>query len=193
MLHASAVRLEQGLILFIGDSGAGKSTLAGNFHQMGNPVISDDCVWIKEDKNQIVAVPSYGGLRLWEDSLQVLFASEASIHSMAHYSSKKRVTFHENESLVSGTGFPVLAVILLSPSDQISASEVVLDKLSRRETFIAMLKQTFQLDLRDLERMTRLMQTLGCIVPMLPAFRLSMPRDYGLLPIVRQKILETVL
>lgn len=193
MLHASAVRLELGLILLVGDSGAGKSTLAGNFHRAGHPAISDDCVWVKENDHQILAVPSYGGLRLWDDSLEVLFPSDAHTPSMAHYSSKKRVTLNKDELPESGTGIPILAVIVLSPADPISASDVSLDRLSRRETFIAMLKQTFQLDLRDLERMTRHTQALGRIVPMLPSYQLSMPRDYDLLPVVRQKILDAVL
>ena len=193
MLHASAVRLEQGLILFLGDSGAGKSTLAGDFHQAGHRVISDDCVWVKEYRDQIKAVPSYGGLRLWEDSLEVLFAAEQDTQSMAHYSTKKRVPLTANDTLDFGSGIPILAVIVLAPRDQTSASEVILDRLPHREAFIAVMKQTFQLNLMDLERMARHMQALGGIVPRLPAFRLSMPRDYDLLPLVRQKILETVL
>ena len=193
MLHASAVQLEQGLLLCIGDSGAGKSTLAGIFHQAGSPVMSDDCVWVKKNKDQIRAVPSYGGLRLWEDSLQVLFSAEQNIQSMAHYSTKKRVPLNENDMLGFGSGIPILAVIVLSPLGQSPDQEVILDRLSHREAFIAMMKQTFQLNLMDLERMTRHMQALGRIVPRLLAFRLSMPRDYDLLPIVRQKILEIVL
>jgi len=193
MLHASAVQLEQGLLLFIGDSGVGKSTLAGDFHQAGQPVVSDDCLWVKENKDQILAVPSYGGLRLWEDSLSVLFAAEQDTHSMAHYSTKKRVPLNENELLRFGRGIPVLAVIVISPPGQTPVSEVILDQLSRREAFIAMMKQTFQLNLMDLERMACHVQALGRIVPRLPSFRLSMPRDYDLLPVVRQKILEAVL
>jgi energy-coupling factor transporter ATP-binding protein EcfA2 len=193
MLHASAVRLEQGLILFIGESGAGKSTLAGNFHQVGIPAVSDDCVWIKEGEECLEAVPSYGGLRLWEDSVEVLFGAEQEAHSMAHYSAKKRVPLQENDQPQIGKGVPVLAVIVLSPADQISSPEIILEPLARREAFIAMLKQTFQLDLSDLERMSRHASALGRIVPRLPAYRLSMPRDYSLLPLARKKILEAVL
>ena len=86
---------------------------------------------------------------------------------------------------------PVLAVVVLSPA--VDSLEVKLEKLPHREAFIAMLKQTFQLNPTDLERMTRHAQALGRIVPRLRAFRLSMPHDYALLPLVRQKILEAVL
>jgi hypothetical protein len=193
MVHASAIQHKQGLLLFIGDSGTGKSTLAGNFHQAGNQVVSDDCVWVKEDQTSIMAVPSYGGLRLWEDSLDALFFADEDTSSMAHYSRKKRISLEGNDTNKVSNGIPVLAVIVIAPPEISSGSEVTLDRLSLREAFIAMMKQTFQLDLDDLERVRHHMQALGSIVPKLPAFRLSMPRDYDLLPIVRQKILETVL
>lgn len=192
MLHASAVMVERGLILFLGDSGAGKSTLAGNFHQAGNPALSDDCIWIKESNEQLVAIPSYGGLRLWEDSLEVLFGEEQNTYAMAHYSAKQRVSLNENSEQEFGNGIPVLALVVLSPADPTLTSQITLNRLSNRETFIAMLKQTFQLNVMDLERMTCHMQALGRIVPGLPSFRLSMPRDYEALPLVRKKILETI-
>jgi hypothetical protein len=112
---------------------------------------------------------------------------------MAHYSMKKRVSLNENGIRESCNDIPVLAVIVLFPSSQNSISEINLDRLSNREAFIAILKQTFQLNLSDLERMTRHVQALGRIVPQVPSFRLSMPHDYDLLPLVRQRILEAVL
>jgi hypothetical protein len=193
MLHASAVKLEDGVLLFLGDSGAGKSTLAGNFHQAGNPVLSDDCLWIKDSADQIKAIPTYGGLRLWDDSLQVLFSSEHNIYPVAHYSSKKRVALQRDGGLQSGTGMPVLAVIALSPPGHTSTSEIILERLPNREAFVVMLKQTFQLNVLDIERMTRHMEALGRIVPRLPAFRLSMPHKYDLLPATREKIVKAVL
>jgi hypothetical protein len=187
MIHASAVRHNQGLILFIGDSGSGKSTLAGNFHQAGTPVMSDDCLWIKEDDDRITAVPTYGGLRLWEDSLDHLFPSGQNTLPMAHYSSKRRVSIQEDTGPVTSDGLPVLAVMMLA-----SARSIGMELLSPREAFIAVLKQTFQLDLHDLERVKAQTQALGRIVPRLRVYRLSMPRNYALLPLVRQRILETV-
>lgn len=193
MIHASAVKLNPGLILFIGDSGSGKSTLAGNFHQAGQPVVSDDCLWIKEGKRAIKAVPTYGGLRLWEDSLQVLFPAEQNTQSVAHYSTKKRVPLKESDARKFVRGLPILAVIVLSPLGDSQTSEIVLERLPNREAFIALMKQSFQLDVLDMKRMTRHIRALGRIVPRIPTYRLSMPHDYALLPLVRQKILETVL
>ena len=179
------------MLIFIGASGVGKSTLAGNFYQEGNAILSDDCIWIKQDGNKIAAVPSYGGLRLWEDSIEALFTAGQVTSPMAHYSSKRRVPLQESGSLGSVDAMPVLAVIVLSSAGQ--TSDVRIEQLARREAFMAILKQTFHLNPTGLERMTRHVQTLARIVPKVPAFRLSMPHDYDLLPLVRQKILEAVL
>jgi hypothetical protein len=193
MLHACAVSLEKGLLLFIGDSGSGKSTLAAYFHRAGQTTISDDCLWVKEDGDQILAVPSYGGLRLWEDSLAILFDGIEETSPVADYSTKRRIPLLESHAGTAAGGGPVLALIALSPCDPARGSEIRLQPLSKRETFIALHKQSFQLNPTDLARMTRHMKTLGRIVPRIKSFRLSLPHDYALLPLVRQKILEAVL
>lgn len=193
MLHASAVQLDMGVILFIGDSGTGKSTLAGNFHQAGQSAISDDCIWVNENQTPLMAIPIYGGLRLWEDSLKVLFDSEQNFHSMAHYSSKKRVPLNGNAQVRFNNGIPILAVILLSPPGQSLIQEVRLDPLSHREAFIEIGRKTFQLYLDDPNMISHHIQALGHIVSRVSTYRLCMPHDYNLLPIVRQKILEKIL
>jgi len=190
ILHASAVWLDQGLLLFIGSSGAGKSTLAGNFHQAGHPALADDCVWLKEGRVQPKAVPSYGGLRLWEDSLKFLLDAKLHTFPMAHYSTKKRVLFNDFTPARFYKGFPILAVIVISPVGEDLVSDVSLDLLSKRDAYMELVKQTFLLDVNDLDKITRLFQSLGRMMPALRSFRLIMPRDYDLLPMVRKTILE---
>jgi hypothetical protein len=181
------------LILFIGESGSGKSTLAGNFHQVGNPLIADDCLWLKDESERVSAIPTYGGLRLWEDSLDVLFPSEQPARLMAQYSRKKRVIFSETKGWQSDEGIQVLGVFALTQASQTSSEEIIIERLSHRDAFIAMLKQTFQLDLKDYERVKSHILELGCVVPKLRIFRLTMPHKYDLLPAVRQRILDAVL
>lgn len=193
MLHASAVTIDQGLILFIGNSGVGKSTMAGNFHQAGYLVASDDCIHIEKVKKIVMAFPTYGGLRLWNDSLDVLFPEEVTAHSMAHYSSKKRVKVQPGDSLAAIDGYPVRAMVVLSQTNLGLESTIALERLSPREAYIATLKQTFQLDWTNPERAKSHMRVLGDIILNIPIYKLSMPHDYGLLPLVRQKIIEVVM
>jgi len=192
MLHASAVWLDQGVLLFIGGSGAGKSTLAGNFHQAGQPALADDCVWLKENYAQPKAVPSYGGLRLWKDSLKFLLDTKQHTFSMAHYSTKKRVFFKDHNKTGNEEGFPIIAIIVIPPVGEEPISDVTLELLSQREAYMEMVKQTFLLDVNDLDKITYHFQSLGRMMPFLRSYRLSMPRNYNLLPIVRKSILEKV-
>jgi hypothetical protein len=193
MLHASAIMLGHGLLIFIGDSGTGKSTLAGDFHKAGQPVVADDCLWIVENGELVLAHPTYRGLRLWEDSLDFLFKEKTETQAVADYSSKRRVSFRNSPGDAAEGGAPILALIILSPCHPTARSAISLEPLSYREIFISLHKQSFQLNPTDLERMTRHMRALGRIVPRLKVFRLSLPHDYALLPLVRQKILDAVL
>ena len=72
-LHASAIKVDNRCIAFIGDSGAGKSTLAAFLHKKGYPVISDDVCAISFDENGMpLAWPGFPRLKLWSDALQSL-------------------------------------------------------------------------------------------------------------------------
>jgi hypothetical protein len=193
IVHASAVRLGQGTILFLGASGAGKSTLAGNFHQAGAAAISDDCVWIKEEQDQLIAVPSYRGLRLWDDSLKAIFDSRPAIQPMTNYSAKKRVLLQNSETPQSRDETPLRAVFFLYPATEAQPSIVSVERLSQRDAFMAIVGQTFQLDLTDLERIARQSKAVASIVRKVPLFRLALPHDFDLLTTVRQKIAEAVL
>jgi serine kinase of HPr protein (carbohydrate metabolism regulator) len=68
-LHASAVYHDGGIVLFCGRSGAGKSTTATALQQKGYTLFSDDvCVLQNNTNNELVALPSYPMVKLWEDS-----------------------------------------------------------------------------------------------------------------------------
>jgi len=190
-MHASAVQLEKGILIFLGNSGTGMSTLAGVFHQAGQPAISDDVIWVKEDQTgEILVIPSYDGLRLWDDSLKVIFSEEQNILPMAHYSLKKRVLFSSRKLFPGG---PALAMIVLNPTEKLPSFRVHIELLSRRDAFMEIMDETFQLDSLDFEARNFRMQIVGRIVLKLPVYHLSMPQDYAVLPMVRQKILEAVM
>jgi hypothetical protein len=193
MLHASAVQTEKGVLVILGNSGVGKSTLAGYFHQAGEPAISDDVVWMKDGPtDRVWVVPSYDGLRLWDDSLKVLFAEEQNILPMAHYSPKKRVLFDKHSTLHRIAGDSALAVIVLTPNPRNSASDILFEYLPHRDAFIRMMDETFQLDSKDLGMRTYRMETVAHMVIKVPIYRLAMPLNYEFLPMVREKILETI-
>jgi hypothetical protein len=71
VLHASAIRTEQGAVLFAGHSGAGKSTLLGEMLRRGYPMMVDDvCAVVDPDAPNLppIVMPAYPRTRLWADA-----------------------------------------------------------------------------------------------------------------------------
>lgn len=69
VLHANAIKVGDGLVIFAGDSGAGKSTTAAVFHQRGYQVISDDVIAINQ---HCFALGGFPQIKLWKDTLNKL-------------------------------------------------------------------------------------------------------------------------
>lgn len=69
-LHASAVAVDGGAVLFAGGSGAGKSSLAAAFVERGYGLLADDVAGVVVDRERrATALPAFPRLRLWEDAL----------------------------------------------------------------------------------------------------------------------------
>ena len=69
-LHASAVAVDGGAVLFAGGSGAGKSSLAAAFVRRGYGLLADDIGGVVLDRERRATVlPAFPCLRLWDDAL----------------------------------------------------------------------------------------------------------------------------
>ena len=59
VLHANAIVVDGGAVLFMGKSGVGKSTLAAAFNQLGYPIAADDICAIDAGKEQPLLYPGF--------------------------------------------------------------------------------------------------------------------------------------
>src|SRR5262249_55064163 len=78
-LHASAVALDGRGVVFLGPGGAGKSTLAAALVLTGAELVSDDLVPILEEDGRISIVPASPSLRLWPESVAMLFGDAEAL------------------------------------------------------------------------------------------------------------------
>ena len=68
-MHASAIRVGEGAVLFAGRSGVGKSTTLGAFAKRGYAALSDDVTAIRfNEAGEPLALPSFPATRLCEDA-----------------------------------------------------------------------------------------------------------------------------
>ena len=190
-LHASAVLTSQGVIAFAGPAGSGKSTITASLLNTGFPFVSDDCLTLQEKDQKIYAIPAYPGLRLWDDAQEHLFGENGKAKFVAHYTPKRRVDIEEKPESYSTEPKPLrrLYDIVHSPETG-QRSDIVIENLSARDSFMALVRCAFRLDITDRQMLIRQFQFLKRVASAVSIRRLSFRKDFQLLPAVREAILQ---
>jgi len=188
-LHASAVLTTQGVVAFAGLTGCGKSTVAGSFLQAGYPLLSDDCLPLVEQSQDIYAIPAYPGLRLWEDALECLFGNNGNRKSVAHYTTKQRVCVEKKDGAYCNEPQPLKCVYTLGePSEIQKGDDIVIEALSPLDSIMELVKCAFRLDITDRDMLKRQLGFLKKVVSTVSVRRLIFPRNLQLLPAIREAI-----
>ncbi|MEZ5584296.1 MAG: hypothetical protein R3F37_17485 [Candidatus Competibacteraceae bacterium] len=189
VLHASAVVINRQAIGILGVTGHGKSTLAASFANAGYPLVTDDCLLLREDKHHWRAFPYYSGVRLWPDNVAGLFADAVSGVTVAHYTSKQRVSGMPVP--FASDSQPLRQLFFLGPAET-AEDQISIKPLSYREAFIELVKMNFLLDIQQKTLLKRQFNTIDQLLMGVACFELNYPRDYHWLPAVRTAILEHV-
>lgn len=190
-LHASAILTPHGVVAFAGPAGSGKSTITGSLMKMRYPFVSDDCLTLQEKGQDIYAIPAYPGLRLWDDAQEHLFGENGNKKSVAHYTSKLRVDIEEKPEnyATEPKPFTRLYDIINSPETD-ETSDTMIEKLSPRDSFMALVRCAFRLDITDQQMLARQFQFLKRVTSTISVRRLSFPRNFRFLPEVQKAILN---
>lgn len=95
-LHASAVRVDQGAVAFVGTVGKGKSTTAGALAQRGYPLITDDLLPLVYEGGRFFVQPSYPRLRLWPKSARALGHDDRRLPRLVPGREKRHLNLVQN-------------------------------------------------------------------------------------------------
>lgn len=190
VLHASAVQIDQQAIGILGRSGLGKSTLAASLATHGWPLLTDDCLLLRQESDGWRALPYYSGVRLWPHNVEGLFMGAAKGVEVAHYTRKQRVSA---APLLPFTGepLPLRHLFFLGDPEQASAT-VSLTPLTPRAAFMALLENHFVLEIRKPAVLKRQFEAIGRLTETVACFALNYPRQYERLAEVRATLLASV-
>lgn len=165
-LHASAVSVNNNLVLFAGESGKGKSTLAHFIDQ--------------QNKNKIVRLT---------DDVTPLAIKNGSIIALPHYPQPKiQSSFGKPESIPEE--IRVKAIFILDPS--ISQNDVTVTKLSKREAALALIRHTISSRLFPRETLIRHLDFSSHVPHRVQFYRLQYPHQFELLPKVMDKVTHLI-
>ena len=206
--HASVVAVDGGAIAFLGTTGMGKSTLAASFAMEGMAFLTDDALIIEERdlsparraptgvlEQECYALPSHASVRLWEDSVEALQSSRPQgglPQQAASYSRGQAPSYTDKARLLAGDALRfhdeparLLAAYLLQNE---GPSETAIALLEGSARHMAWVENSFLLDIEDRDLLARHFDWTHRISSRVRTYSLDYPRDYGMLPEVRQSI-----
>jgi hypothetical protein len=109
VLHASAIAVQGGAVLFCGPSGAGKSTLAAALAQRGYPFVTDDFCVIATGAGAPRVFPDGRLLKLWDQAIDRLGLQESRGEALRARIEK----FYVEPKATARAALPLRAVYLL--------------------------------------------------------------------------------
>jgi hypothetical protein len=174
LLHASAVRLAQGVVAFSAVSETGKSTFAYGLGQRGHPVWADDAVCFDTAGPGTLAVPLPFAVRLRPGSAE-FFEDRGEARS-----------FDDG----GREAVPLAALFVL---ERLGAGEgVECTRLSSAEAFPAALAHAYYLNTDDRERTSRMVAEYMELVVSVPVFKLAFEPGLDRLPTLFDLVERTV-
>src|SRR5258708_33281834 len=82
-LHASAVMIGGRAIGIVGGAGIGKSTLAAALIGEGCTLVAEDVLAVGLHDGRLEVLPSYAGIRLWPESVALLFGMGSTLPAIS--------------------------------------------------------------------------------------------------------------
>jgi hypothetical protein len=189
-LHASAVVLDDGAVAFLGKTGLGKSSLTASFCDRGFRLLTDDCLALKKQGEQLIAIPSYRGVRLWPEMVSSVFQATPTLAPLAHYTDKQRVVPSNGHLEFCADPIPLKRVyVLATPDETDNTNQITITPLTKREALMELVNQTFRLDINDRAKLSKEFHWLAWAADLPIYYRLAFPRDLTLLPALLEAIL----
>ena len=133
--HASAVRANDGALVFTGGSTWGKSTTAASLCRQGFPLVADDVVPLMLSGDDVTTVPGYPACKLWPDAAAALGLEPDDMPPIGLEGEKRRLDAPER---FLGDPLPVTRVYVL---EQGEATRI--EPLSGRAAFVELVRHSY--------------------------------------------------
>ncbi|HYH07623.1 MAG TPA: hypothetical protein VEK11_11250 [Thermoanaerobaculia bacterium] len=184
-LHASAVRVGDGALLFAGAAGAGKSTTAAAFVARGSAMLADDVAAIDWREGVPFVRTGYPRLRLWDDSAAALYGAADALPLLTPTWAKR---FADARASFAGEAARVRAITILGPRDASTHTR----PLHGAEAVMAVLARTSVPHLLDATARAEELAEIARLVDTVPVYEVRAREDLAALHEVVD-IIEAVL
>ena len=121
ILHASAVKIQDWAIAFIGEKGWGKSTMAAALISQGHQLITDDVLAIALSSNEPLVFPSFPQLKLCPDALSAMGKKPEVLPRVMPQVNKRQYQLSQN---FSTQPVPLQSIYVLSQGESLSIAKI---------------------------------------------------------------------
>jgi hypothetical protein len=147
-LHASAVVVDDFAVALCGPAEAGKSTTAGAFAAAGYGVLADDVTSLREHGAELMVMPAFGHLRVWEASERILLGTSGTLPRLTPTWEKRLLGLRERGWTFQAAPVRLGAIVLLAPrADDARAPRV--ETVPPGEAFVAIAANSYTQYLLD--------------------------------------------
>jgi hypothetical protein len=180
-IHASVVAIgtgrAAGAVAIVGPAGAGKSTIAAACALRGHRVVSDDIAALVCDNGRWATEPAAPTIRLWDDSVAMLFGRPTALPLMAPGWNKRQLDLRTLDGAFILDGrLPLTGAYVLDTGNRPSPP-VAAARLSPRDALMALVPNTYANVLLDADMRAAEFQTLSSIVSTVPVWRIHAPEN----------------
>ena len=187
-LHATAIVVNGEAAVLLGSSGFGKSSLAACFLDAGHRLLTDDLLILRATSRGIMAYPGPPRIKLFPQ-LARRFRHEAARGVAMNLESKKLILpLHRAQSVQAPV--PLRGIYALLPPRSTARQHAIrISVLPPRQSFIALVKNTFNYRIVGPARLERQFEAAARVVRVTPVKKISYPRILARLPEVRDALL----
>ena len=185
VLHASAIVLGGGAVVFIADKGMGKSTMVGTMHNRGHILMADDIVAIDPKPDIPQAYPGFPQLKLWPESAEELCESPDELPLVRPDLTKRSRILDHGFAVES---MPLKRVLVLADGD-----EDAIEPLPPQMAFMSLVQHSYSLGILKATgtQASHFAQAIR-VAKLVPVMRLKRRRQMERLPLVAQMIEESL-
>lgn len=174
-LHASVVVTGAGAVAVVGPSGAGKSTVAAACALRGHRVLSDDiAVLVPEDAGWAVE-PAVPTVRLWDDSVELLFGAPGALPLMAPGWDKRQLDLTALPDRFTSSGRVALVAVYVLDDTGAASTGAGAQPMSPRDALLALIPNTYANVLLDRDMRAAEFRALSQFVSVVPVWRVPAP------------------
>jgi hypothetical protein len=186
-LHSTTVVIDRQAVALMGDCGYGKSSLGASFVKAGHRLLTDDLLVTAREDGRFMAYPGAPRVKLYPSIAAVIFGPRVRGLRLESLTPKLIIPLGERRS--QRTPVPLKAIYVLTPPEARVPRRVSTKRLSPREAFVELVRNTFNMSVDDRDRLERQFGLATQLAMTVPVMSLSYPRELRMLRDAREAIL----